>query len=103
MDHVRQLMFKHRPGASIRQLEHDHGLSPNLIGYYLKPGSRTRQMRIPPLDTLHKIADAFGCAPEILFIAFALDLGYPVTEYDRKTYLAASATRTASSASRSRA
>lgn len=91
MDHVRQLLTKHRPGVSIRQVEKDHGLSPNLLGYWLKPGSHV--VRIPSVPTLIEIARALDCAPEILFVAFALDLGYPVPEADRKAFARAVASR----------
>lgn len=82
MDHVRQLMLKYRPGMSIRQIEQDHGLSENQLGYYLKPGSRV--LRVPTVATLNDLARALDCDPEMLFVAFSVDLGYPVREADRK-------------------
>lgn len=76
MDRVRYLLTRYRPGMSIRQIEQAAGLSENLLGYYLKPGSHV--VRIPTVATLEEIARALKCTPEQVFLAFALDLEYPV-------------------------
>jgi transcriptional regulator with XRE-family HTH domain len=76
VQHLTALIASHHPDKSIREIARAAGVPQNRLAYWVKPGSNIARM--PSVGDLNSLADIIGCKPSELFIAFALDLGYPI-------------------------
>lgn len=78
--HLEELVKRLHPGVSTRQLELRAGLHEGYIAYFFKPSTEINS--IPHAYKVVAIADALGCAPVDVTMAFAMDAKLPLSRVD---------------------